>query len=358
MRNLKQLALAGSVAALAVGVLPAAAGAHGSVFATTAKIVRDRTRPTDLTDQTQYVVTNHGFTFVLREDNGATARGMINYKVLPSAYRATLTRAQILALGDTGAQPHATCRGLAALETEAAIYAWQDRDPFYGYVPFQSGPAGLEDDPARWIAVVRAQADVDLTSLSADAARAACVGRGGNYVPADGTQTTAAALATGVTEPLDAQVTALTRAKAAVDAALAALGIEKAGVDRALAAAQAEVARLQRELEPFTIALTARRLAAARLARGGVKVELSGPPSRRVSLGLQIPAPSAQRLGLRSTVLARKVVRTNASGDATTTIKPGSRAAAALADATSGTAFTVAATTGDRADAARGTATP
>ena len=243
------------------------------------------------------------------------------------------------------------------METEAAIYAWQDRDAFYGYVPFQSGPAGLEDDPARWIAVVRAETGVDLTGLSADAARTACSGLGGTYVPADGIVTTAAALATGVTEPLDAEIVALTRAKGVVDAALAALGIEKAGVDRALAAAQAEVARLTRELKPLTVTLTPRRLAASNFARSGAKVELAGPPSRRVTLVLQVPASAAERLGLRSTVLARKVVTTNASGDATTTIKPGRRAAAALADATRGTAFTVAATTGDRADTAGGTAT-
>jgi hypothetical protein len=356
MRNLKTLALAGGAAALAAGALPAVAGAHGSVFQTTAKLVLDRARPTDLTDQTQYAITNHGFTFVLREDNGATTRGMINYKALPSAYRATLTRAQILAEGDTGAQPHATCR-LAALETEAAIYAWQDRDAFYGYVPFQSGPAGLEDDPASWIAVVRAETGVDLTGMSADAARSACQGAGGTFVPADGTQTTAAALATGVTEPLEAEITTLTRAKATVDAALAALGIEQAGVDRALTAAQAEAARLTRELKPLRVTLTPRRLAASRLAGSGAKVGLHGPPSRRVTLVLRIPAARAQALGLRSTVLARKVVRTNADGDATATVKPGRRAAAALADATRGIAFSVAATTGDRADAARGTAT-
>ena len=45
---------------------------------------------------------------------------------------------------------------VAALETEAAIRAWQGEDPFYDYVPFQTGVApGLEDDPARWIAYVK-----------------------------------------------------------------------------------------------------------------------------------------------------------------------------------------------------------
>lgn len=365
MRHLKQLALAGGVAALAAAAMPAVAGAHGSVFATTAQLALDRDNPANLTPQTQYVITNHGHTYVLREDNGATRGGMLNYKVLPGAYRRTLTRAEILAAGDTGAQPHATCR-TAALETEDAILAWQDSDPFYNYVPFQSTDAGLDDDPASWIAVVRDAVGVDLTGLDAAAAQSACeaLPGPGTYVAADGVQTAAASLASGQTGPLNAQIAELTSAKEAVeaakagaDAALAALGVQKSAVDRALAAAKAEVERLAKDATPLSATLASRRVAAARLARSGVRVQLSGPPNRRVVVRLRVNPLRAKALGLRTPALARAVVRTGADGAGGVTLKATRASAARLAAAKRGTAFTVSATSGDRAASARGTAT-
>ena len=111
------------------------------------------TSPGTFAPQTRYVVANHGFTYVLRESNGDLGGGVFDYKAIPTALRAGKDWAWLVANGTTGAQAHAQCE-LPALETEAAIRSWQGDDPFYGYVPFQKGSAGLEDDPATWIPVV------------------------------------------------------------------------------------------------------------------------------------------------------------------------------------------------------------
>ncbi len=45
-----------------------------------------------LQNQTRHVVTNHGYTMVLRETNGANDKGMVDYSRLPGDYRATIPR--------------------------------------------------------------------------------------------------------------------------------------------------------------------------------------------------------------------------------------------------------------------------
>ena len=97
------------------------------------------------------MVTNHGYTTVLRETNSVGAPGgVVSYALLPGALRADLTQTQELAAGGTAAQAHATCSG-TVLDAESNILAWQEGDPFYNYVPFQKAPAGLDDNPADWI---------------------------------------------------------------------------------------------------------------------------------------------------------------------------------------------------------------
>ena len=185
---MKQFRIAGAAVAAAALALPAVASGHGSVYQFTAKTVADPAAPppnqAGLADQVQYVVTNHGFTFVLRESNGqAGTRGMVNYKLVPGPYRnqagfepgAPGTRTRLLAEGDSGVQPHATCLGAADIDSEADVLAWQGDDPFYNYVPFQAAAAGLEDEPDAWLDVIEAETAVDRSQLAnATDAAAAC----------------------------------------------------------------------------------------------------------------------------------------------------------------------------------------
>ena len=247
MNYSRQRRIIGAAVATAALAVPAGALSHGSVFETTAKtIAPGDTAPIpfgDLVDQTQYVVTNHGYTMVLRESNGALDHGMINFKVLPRRLpepaglraRGRGTRTRLLSEGDTAVQPHATCRGGTGLG-EAQILAWQGADPFYNYVPWQKTAAGLQDEAevATWIGVVKTATGVDLATLNTVSDfTTACAGIGGTYTPADATVTTAAALASGTiadatataTGPLNTQVASLntkvaelTAAKTAVEA--------------------------------------------------------------------------------------------------------------------------------------------
>jgi hypothetical protein len=332
--------IAGALTAAAALAVPASAAAHGSVFETEARLGAGPET------QTQYLVTNHGFTFALKESNGVTDRGMVNYKVLPRAYRETLTKTQLLAEGDTGAQPHATCRGVAALD-EAAVLAWQDADPFYNYVPWQRGAAGLEDDPATWIAVVKAKTGVDLAT--ADPATS-CAAVGGTYTPADETVSTAKALAAGTVEhetaPLTAEIGRLTAALTTAEGARVAL-------QTALDAAKAEVVKLA---TPVKVALPSARLKRAALAKG-TKVTLDGVAGAPVSVQLAIGEREARKLKLKSSVLARAKATFGTDGKAGVVLRPGQAARKALAKRKRPLAITVTARSGDRIASSGGTLT-
>lgn len=332
--------IAGALTAAAALALPASAAAHGSVFEVQARLGAGPET------QTQYLVTNHGFTFALKESNGATDGGMVNYKVLPRAYRETLTKTQLLAEGDTGAQPHATCRGVAALD-EAAVLAWQGADPFYNYVPWQKGAAGLEDDPALWIAVVEAETGVDLAT--ADPATS-CTGLGGTYTPADETVTTAKALAAGTVEhetaPLTAEIGRLTGALTTAEGARVAL-------QAALDAAKAELVKLA---TPVKVALPSATLKRAALAKGAT-VALDGVAGAPVAVQLAIGEREARKLKLKSSVLARAKATFGADGKASVVLRPGKAARKALAKRKRPLALTVTARSGDRIASSGGTLT-
>ncbi len=76
----------------------------------------------------------------------------------PAAPGIPMTESQWLnwPMAQTGIQSHATCQGVAALNTEANILAVQsnDTDPFWNYVPLQKTSSGLGDEPEQWIPVV------------------------------------------------------------------------------------------------------------------------------------------------------------------------------------------------------------
>ena len=347
---MNRFAVAGALTAAAALAVPAAAAAHGSVYTDTARVLATPGDPSSITDQTRHVITNHGFTMVLRESNGLAANGMFDYSRLPSGYRDTLTWAQLEAEGASGAQPHATCR-TPALETEAAIRAWQDEDPFYDYVPFQRQAAGLEDDPARWIPVVKTLTGVDLAT-EADPAAACAALPGATYVPADLVQTSAASLSSGTveaeTEPLRAQIDTLTTALTGETNA-------KNALQGLLDAARAELASLA---TPVKATLASARLKGRALAGKGARVTLTGPAGAKVSVKLAIAEGRARKLKLPSSVLASRRATFAADGRATVTLKAGKRARKALRNLDAPLAMRVTARSGDRIATASGTLTP
>ena len=156
------------------------------------------TDPADVsTPQTRYVVANHGFTYVLRESNGArrstaacstTSRSRAPYRGRRSRTGTTSQRRR-----DRRAGARHVPRRRA--RDRGGDQGWQGTDPFYAYVPFQKAVAGLEDDPATWIPKVKELTAARSTSHDRTAAarrRPArrCPARRDSYVPADATQST------------------------------------------------------------------------------------------------------------------------------------------------------------------------
>ncbi|HTE58801.1 MAG TPA: hypothetical protein VK631_00520, partial [Solirubrobacteraceae bacterium] len=295
--------------------------------------------------QTQYVVTNHGFTFVLGETNGlAGTKGMINFRKLPSAYRNTVPFSTWRTEGGTGAQPHATCE-VAALESEDAIKAWQDADPFYNYVPFQKTAAGLEDYPERWIPVVKARTGVDLATETDPAA--ACLAEGGTYRQADTTVTTTASLNSGFLEHETAPLTA----------ALTDANNAKAALQTLLDGARAEVVRLAAALAPMKVALPTARIADSKLAKNGTTVTVTGPVGKAVAVKLAIGESKARKLKLPSSTLARGKAKLGSNGTAKVALKPGKSVANRIARLERSLSLKVTAFVGDRVASTTGTLT-
>ena len=80
-------------------------------------------------------------------------------------YRATLDWSELIAQG-TPARRRTRPATSPRSTSEEAVRAWQGEDPFYAYVPFQKASAGLEDDPATWIAEVKERTGVDLATVA------------------------------------------------------------------------------------------------------------------------------------------------------------------------------------------------
>ena len=239
---------------------------------------------------------------------------------MPGTYRnqpgfepgASGTRTRLLSEGDTGAQPHATCRGVSALDAESAVLGWQDADPFYNYVPFQKAAAGLEDDPALWIEDVLALTGVNLGQVSDVAAQAAtelealceAPAVGGTFYPADQTQTSTASLNSGfahdLTTPLTAQIaqlqadlTGANAAQTSAQSSLAAQTSAKSSLEAQNTALTAQVAQLK---------LEATRLKINSVSGGSVK--LAGPAGKAVTIKMTISKTVAKALKLKSRTLA------------------------------------------------------
>lgn len=316
------------------------------------------------TTQTRYVLSLDGYALGFVEDNGVTGGGVLDYSSLPGYYRASMTAAEKLArVGvQTDLQAHATCSGVPALSDPATILAWQANaanDPSYGYVPWQKGSAGLGDDPAKWIPVVRRATGVDLAT-AADL-RAACEGLGGRYHTADTSSAIATAQIAAATAPLDAQIATLKRSEAT-------LRTGKDASDRALATARAALAAArdaQRAADvayqafftrPIKLTLATRRFTLS----SGVAL-ITGSPTDPVALTVEITRRQRRSLRLSSTVLVEANGEIGDDGALLLRLVP-DRATArqlrrALANRRGGIAVRVLAESGANSGAARATLT-
>lgn len=393
MTHLRHLGVAAAIAAAALAV-PAAAAAHPTVYPTIAKRYVGTPPTGTLEEFTRYVVINHGNTIVLTESNNLTTNGVIGFNLVPSgAYRNSLKTGEIVAAGSTGAQAHATCMGGDAdLGSLAKVAAWQGgiddepptaTQPFWNYVPFQTTSAGLDDNPTAWAPILTA-AGFNLNDLATPAgAQTACQAKGGTYRAADTIASTAASLATGLTTPLQAQITTLTEDNAELTEANTTLTAEKAALTEANGTLQAEVDRLSTEnatlqttvfqTSPLTSQVTAltQSLSAANtqiasltaklqpikvtlsdVTASGAKVAVTGQPSSPISVQLLVTEAQARKLKLKSTVLAKKSATTAADGTANLTFKLNKATQRALKSFTG--SFTAEAVSGDRFATAKG----
>ncbi len=347
MRFMNRRAL-GGVAALALA-LPPGASAHPGVFTTVAKVApAGVTNPTEaqLTDETQYAISNDGYAIVLRESNGVSAPGLIDYKKMPSAFRASFSKDQLrtYAPAQTPVQPHATCSGVAALQSGANILSWQT-DPFYNYIPWQATAVGIADEPAKWLPVVKAATGVDLAALSSVGEFAsACTNLGGTYRAADTVVTTptniSSATVAAAVMPVQAQVTTLNGQLAAADQ-------RAATAEASAASARTDAARLLIAATPLAFSLDGNRAAGA-LVAGGQPVNLTGAPMQPVTVRIVLGEVKAKSLRLRSRVLASATTMLGAGGTARLILKPTGAAAAAIKKSKRTLAVTIDAAAGQR----------
>ena len=351
-------------------VAPDATGLTGGAASATAVTVTEGgsanivypADPATMVDQDQYLIANDGFVLAYRETNGLTAAGMLNLKLFPSAYRAPFTGVTpafpmtdwvSFPFTQSNVQPHATCRGVAALSDPANVIQWQN-DPFYNYIPWQKTPAafqGLGDNHAGkggptgvggWIELVKSVTNglagapaggVDLTALSTVTDFAtACSSIGGTYVPADittdpaGTEVSEAV--TAASDPLNAQITTLTADKTTLQSQVTALTADKAALQADKTALQHDKAALQQQvnglgsdkaaLQAKVTALTNRpltlTLASSRFTAGKGVVMVTGKAGASVQTRILVSQSEATRLHLSSRVVSSSTKRLGAQG--------------------------------------------
>lgn len=323
-----------ALAALLAAAGAATASAHTSVYTSDTKVAaKVGDAPATIGDgPVNYLVANHGHNVVLKEDNGLSGGGALNYKELPSAWRKEQTKATLLATA-TGAQVHATCQ-VPALQDQAAILEWQEADPFYAYVPFQAAAAGLgdEEEVGKWIAVVKARTGVDLATTTN--AEAACQGIGGAFKKADSTQTTGATLAAGdialVADPLTKQIDGYKAQLATADAAKTTAAAAIAQRDAALKAAAS----------PLTVTLPTAPTKAA-LTGTGVQASVVGSPNAPVEVVLTVTKKQQTTNRLPTRTLAAASSRLDATGKGGFTLKASAKTTKALAKVSRGLTISV-----------------
>jgi hypothetical protein len=296
--------------------------------------------------QRQFIVASDGYVLGYKETNHLAGGGLVNLKMLPTGYRTPpppaagpltpettpMTPEQKIGYlaAQSGIQLHATCTNVAALQDATNIYKWQvrpDNDPFYAYIPWQKTAAGLGDDPAKWIPVVKDLTGVDLSTLNTVADfTAACASLHGTYVPADQassvTQAVVADAVTAATTPLTAQIADLTSAKKAADAAKADLENQLAAAKADAAAARADAAAARAEVSRLNAGARAGRLTIAKdgpAALDGTQtpVAVSGPAGAPVLVRLVVSPGQARELHLKSRLLGTATQLISADGTTT-----------------------------------------
>ena len=322
------MGLAGTVM-VAVGLaIPSVAVGHPSVYQATPNTASG-TPPTLSAGATRYAISQHGYTRVLDESNGATTNGVLNFMKIPGAWRNAPGRAKAdwFAQAATGLQVHATCQGVAQLD-EDAILAWQGADPFYAYIPWQKTASGLDDlantDPAEkgglddWLSVIQTKTGVDLAA--APDVAAACTNRGGTYVPADNTRTLGSSFASGdianAVEPLQIEIGDLELEVTGFEGQITTL---EADLAEAGALAESEGNRAD-EAEQALAEMRDRpmgaRLSTSAFPLGVGSVMVSGAFDSRVSVTVEVSEQARKRLQLASRTIGRATAGTGATGAA------------------------------------------
>ncbi|MGC1852453.1 MAG: hypothetical protein WA687_08450 [Solirubrobacterales bacterium] len=255
-----------AVVALSLAV-PAIAAAHPAVYDVTKKVAPGgcewpNTGGCMNDGAKRYVVVNHNIPVAYDETNGLgdSYGGVINFQRFPGSYRSTVpTPADWLAVlpPRTGVQAHATCESTPT-SSATNIVGWQGAEPFYAYIPWQGTSAGIDDDPADWIGYVKTLTGKDLTGMNASAAEAACESLPGatatSYHPAD--TPLATSIASGLvahevehaTEPLHAEIDALTGEKSSLQAQIDAWKSKGSSLEGQVAALSGAKATLEGEL--------------------------------------------------------------------------------------------------------------
>jgi hypothetical protein len=362
---MKVTRLAMLATAVALLAIPAAVSAHPTVYTDVAKLVPSTPpspiTPADLINQTRYVVSNHGNTYVLRESNNETSGGVVDYSLAPGAWRSqpTVTTSDLIAQAGTGAQAHHTCT-TPALTAVSAIEGWQEEsaagkpEPFFAYVPFQKASAGLDDHPEVWIPHVKTLTGVDLTTVSNDAnaataqLKAMCEALPGPgvFVQADAMQTAATAFNSATileaTNPLNARIGQLNTLTQRLEG-------QNAAAQRATGAAQAEVARLK---TPLRLEETGSQ-SPARLAADGPSVKVTGPAGMKVTVRLRVDRATGKAIGWKSLVLGKETATIGQDSSALVEFALSRAAKAALGKARRSMEVYFAARTGDRFAATR-----
>jgi outer membrane murein-binding lipoprotein Lpp len=344
--------LAALAAALA---LPAAAVAHPTIY-TTQRNVATGSNPVTLSpDANLYMIRQHGYVKVVRESNGesngAVAGSMLDFSKIPSGWR-NQTAPNKPSFQDwvnqagTGAQPHATCSGVPAID-ENVILAWQTGDgddPFYSYIPWQAESATIDDNPAAWIPVVQSATGVDLTGMDATQAQTACAGLGGTYRAADATQNTGVSISSAhiaeATAPLSAQISTLNTQVSDLGAQLSGLQGDLDEVtaqrDAALAdaasqsdradQAEANLTSLQAQMDNRPLAAM---VAGGRISIGAPTVMVSGPFG--ASATVRVTAAVAKRPSIsKGRLMLSGSASMGATGAGLANLKPTSTAVAAV----------------------------
>ena len=360
--------------------------------------------PATMAIQVQYVVANDGYTAAFTENNGvstATEGGQLQYKTIPTAYRAPMTSLQKVTspLTQTDLQMHATCVGVAALQDPANIDLAEPgngADPYFSYIPWQSASAGMGDSASVWIAAVKTITNglpgapaggVDLTGMTVPQATSACTALGGTYRTADTKSAIATALIADGVAPLNAQITTLgdqvtalqndkttlqtakdaadqakataeqaqaaaeqaktaaEQAKATSDANAAAANADKATAQGQVDGAKADAARAKADLDsalnrPLELTI------ADKVFAGGAGVALvTGKAGASVKLTVELTSSAAKKLGVSSRTVASATASLGAQGAKLVSLKPSKSVVKALTKKKKGSfAVTVSAT--------------